>query len=108
MRCCQCLFLTLVIGWAKFHDASAAIKVTRSADESLCDPGTYIVHFKDIVTDVQLHEFAKQLSRRSDRKGKLEALTVTEYTNIKCLTARLSVRALQWVSITHASVELYS
>ena len=97
MRCYQCLCLTLVISCVTFQDVSGVARVKRSANENLQDPGTYIVHLKDNVTDVQLHQFAKQLTMRHNRKRKFE---VTEYTSIKCLTARLSEKSLQWVSIT--------
>jgi len=100
MRHYQCLCLTLVIGCVIFQDVSGVARVKRSANENLRDPGTYIVHLKDNVTDVQLHQFAKQLTMRHNSKRKFEAKTVTEYTSIKCLTARLSEKSLQWVSIT--------
>ena len=97
MRCYQCLCLTLVIGCVIFQDVSGVIRVKRSANENLRDPGTYIVHFKDSTTDAQLQHFAKQLARRSNRSVEFEVEMVSEYINIKCLAARMSKRAVRWV-----------
>ena len=98
MRYYQCLILALIFGCVTFQDVSGVARVKRSADENLRDPGTYIVRFEDSTTDAQLHHFVKQLNR-SDRKAKFAAKIIAEYPNIKCLTARLSERALKWVRI---------
>ncbi|XP_065903952.1 extracellular serine proteinase-like [Dysidea avara] len=93
-----CLILALVIGCVTFQDVCGVARVKQSADENLRDPGTYIVQFADSVTDVQLQQFAKQLNRRSNVRGKIEAKIISEYPSIKCLTARLSESALKWVT----------
>ena len=97
MRYCQCLLLALIFGCVIFQDVSGVARVKRSADENLRDPGTYIVHFEEDTTDAQLQRLVKQLNRRSNRKTKFEAEIISEYPNIKCLTARLSETALKWV-----------
>jgi len=99
MRYYECLILTLIFICVTFQDISGVAKIKRSADENLRDPGTYIVHFKHNTTDSQLHYFAKQLIRRSNRRPKFEAKIIAEYHNIKCLTTKLSEKALKWVSI---------
>jgi len=104
MRYYQCLILALIFGCVILQDVSGVARVKKSADEHLRDPGTYIVHFKDNTTDAQLNHFAKQLIRRSNRRPKFEAKIIAEYPNIKCLTVKLSERALHWVRI---SVMLY-
>ena len=99
MRYYQCLILALIFGCVIFQDVSGVARVKRSVDESLRDPGIYIVHFEDSSTDAQLQHFVKQLNRRSKRRVKFEAEIIAEYPNIKCLTVRLSERALKWVRI---------
>jgi len=96
MRFYQCLILTLIL-----QDISGVARVKRSAIEKLRNPGTYIVHFKDNTTDAQLQQFTKQLIRRFTSRPKFEAKIITEYPYIKCLTARLSEKALKWVRITY-------
>ncbi|XP_065901879.1 extracellular serine proteinase-like [Dysidea avara] len=92
------LILALIFGCVIFQDVSGVARVKRSADENLRDPGTYIVHFEDSTTDAQLHHFVKQLNRRSNSRTKFEAEIISEYPNIKCLTAKLSEKALKWVT----------
>jgi len=87
----------LAIGCVIFQDASGVARVKRSANKNLRDPGTYIVHFKDSTTDAQLQHFVKQLSRKSNKTEKFEAKIVAKYYCIKCLMAKLSEGALQWV-----------
>ena len=95
----RCLCLTLVIGCVIFQDVSGVVRVKRSANENLRDPGTYIVHFKDSTTDEQLQHFVKQLTRRSIRNVNFQGILISKYLAIKCLTVRLSDKALQWVRI---------
>jgi len=99
MRYYWCLILTLIFGCVILQDVSGVARVRRSADESLRDPGTYVIHFEDNTTDSQLQQFTKQLIRRSYKVAKFEAIIIAEYPNIKCLTVRLSERALEWVRI---------
>ena len=103
MRYCQYLILALIFGCVIFQDVSGVTRVKRCADENLRDPGTYIVHFEDSTTDAQLQHFVKQLNRRSNRKAKFEVEIISEYSNIKCLTARLSDKALKWVRVMFIS-----
>ena len=100
MKYYQYLLLTLIFGCVILQDVSGVARVKKSADKNLRDPGTYIVHFKNNTTDTQLQQFAKQLIRKSNRKPKFEAKIIAEYPNIKCLTVKLSERALHWVRIS--------
>jgi len=97
MRYHQCLIFIPIFGCVIFHSVSGIVRVTKSANENLRDPGTYIVHFEDTTTNLQQHYFAKQLIRRSNKWAKFQASIITEYPNIKCLTTRLSEKALKWV-----------
>ena len=90
----QCIFTALVIGCVIFQDASGVARVKRS---DLRGPRTYIVHFEDSTTDAQLQHFTKQLNKGSNRSVKFEATIIAEYPIIKCLTTRLSKKALNWV-----------
>jgi len=99
MRYYQCLILTLVFDCVILQDVSGVARVRRSADESLRDPGTYVIRFEDNATDSQLQHFIKQLIRKSYKVAKFEAILIAEYPNIKCLTVRLSEEALKWVRI---------
>ncbi|XP_065902075.1 extracellular serine proteinase-like [Dysidea avara] len=98
MRYYQCLILVLIFGCVIIQDVSGVARVKRSADEKLRNPGTYIIHFENSTTDAQLRHFVQQLNRRSSRRAKFEAKIIAEYPNIKCLSARLSERALKWVT----------
>ena len=99
MRYYQCLILVLIFGCVIIQDVSGVARVKRSADEKLRNPGTYIIHFENSTTDAQLRHFVQQLNRRSSRRAKFEAKIIAEYPNIKCLSARLSERALKWVRV---------
>ena len=77
----------------------APVKVTRSADESLRDRGTYIICFQSYVTGKELQKFPAALSRRSAKEENFTAEIIAELFIMKCLTARLSGRALSWVRI---------
>jgi len=104
MRFYHCLILILIFGCAVFQDVSGVARVLRSADKNLRDPGTYIVHFEDSATDTQLHHFAEQLNRISNKRAEYEAKIIAEYPKIKCLTAKLSEKALKWVRINSCVV----
>ena len=73
------------------------VRVTRSAVESLRDRGTYIICFKDHVTEEELQQFTAALSRSSTKDENFTVEIIKEIFIIKCLTARLSGRALSWV-----------
>ena len=77
----------------------APVKVTRSADESLRDRGTYIICFQHHVTGKELQKFVAALSRRSAKEENFTVEIIAELFIMKCLTARLSGRALSWVRI---------
>ena len=99
MRCHQCLIYILIFGCVIFQHTSGVARVTKSTNENLRDPGIYIVHFEDTTTDLQQHNFAKQLIKKFNERAKFEATIIAEYPNIKCLTSRLSKKALNWVRI---------
>jgi len=92
-------FLLLIIGWVIFQDVSGVARVETFVDKSLHDPRIYIVNFEDSTTIAQLQHFTKQLIRRSNRRANFEAEIVSKHPNIKCLTARLSEKALKWVRL---------
>jgi len=98
----QHLSLALIIGLAMFQYVCGVARVKKSADDNLRDPGTYIIQFEDSATDAQLQHFTKQLNSRSN--GSFKAQIIAEYPSIKCLTARLSDRALKWVRANSCSV----
>ena len=75
----------------------APVRVTRSAVESLRDHGTYIIHFESHVTKEEMQEFTTALERKSMTETNFAAEIVEEMFMIKCLTARLSIKALTWV-----------
>jgi len=93
------LILTLIFSFVIFQDICGVARVKRSDNDKLRNPGTYIVHFKDNISEAQLQQFTKQLIRQSNRRLKFEAKIIAEYPNIKCLTTILSKKALKWVSI---------
>ena len=99
-------FATVILGTVCYQEVSAGhgpVRVTRSAVESLRDHGTYIIHFKDYITEKELQHFAAVLSRRSAKGDKFRAEIIEEIFVIKCLTAKLSGRALNWVSTVYVS-----
>ena len=97
----QCLFLMLVFGYAVFQDVSGSIvaSITKSSDETLRDPGTYIVYFMKSAKKAQLKDFVTQLIRISKKTEHFEVEIVSEYFSIKSLSARLSKQALSWVRV---------
>ena len=94
------LFLTVILSTVCYQGVCAArgpMRVIRSAVESLRDHGTYIICFKDHVTEEELLRFAAALSRSSDEDEIFTTEIIEELFIIKCLTAKLSSRALSWV-----------
>ena len=94
------LFSTVVLGTVCYQEVSAShgpVRVTRSAVESLRDRGTYMICFKDHVTEEKLQQFVAILKRRSASERNFTAEIIEELFIIKYLTARLSGRALNWV-----------
>ena len=95
------LFAVAILGTVCYQEVSAGrgpVRVTRSAVESLRDRGTYIIHFKDHVTEEELQQFSATLSRNSDEDKNFIAEIIEEVFIIKCLITRLSGKALNWVS----------
>ena len=93
------LFITVTLGTVCYQEVSAGhgpVRVTRSAVESLRDRGTYIIHFKDHATEEELQQFTATLMTNSTKEN-FTADVIEELFIIKCLTARLSGRALLWV-----------
>ena len=94
------LFITVTLGTVSYQEVSAGrgpVRVTRSAVESLRDHGTYIINFKDQATEEELQQFTATLMTNSAMEENFTAEVIEELFIIKCLTARLSGRALRWV-----------
>ena len=102
----HCLIHILIFGCVIFQHTSGVARVTKSTNENLRDPGIYIVHFEDTTTDLQQHHFAKQLVKRFNKRKKFEATIIAQYPNIKCLTSRLSKKALNWVRMFMHTIAL--
>ena len=94
------LLATVILSTVYYQEVSAGhdpVKVTRSAVESLRNHGTYIICFTDNVTEEDQHQFANTLIRMSASVRNFTAEIIKELFIIRCLTARLSERALSWV-----------
>ena len=94
------LLATVILNTVYYQEVSAShdpVRVTRSAVESLRDHGTYIVCFTDHVTEEEQHQFANTLIRMAASVRNFTAEIIEELFIIKCLTTRLSERALSWV-----------
>ena len=89
-----CIFTLALIVW---QEASSVAVVTRSTDESLRIHNNYIIHFKENATEKHLQRFVDTLVRRTDHKRNFVAEILQQFLSIKCLTARLSAKALSWV-----------
>ena len=88
-------FLGLVYCQTVFGSSSKAT-VTRSAVESLRDHGVYIIYFKNDVPEIKLQHFVTVLERKS-KLFVFIAEIIGKFLDIKCLTAKLSKKALRWV-----------
>ena len=100
------LFAAAILGTVCYQEVSAGwgpVRVTRSTVESLRDRGTYIICLKGHVTEEELQQFAAALPRSYDEEEKLTTEIIEELFIIKCLTARLSGRALSWVRSVYIS-----
>ena len=98
------LFANVLLGTVCYQEVSAGrgpVRVTTSAVESLRDRGTYIICFKEHATEEELQHFTAVLSGSSAKGEKFTAEIIEEMFVIKCLTAKLSGRALSWVSAVH-------
>lgn len=80
-----------------WQGASGQARVTRSAYEGLRIYDNYIVNFKENVTEKQLNRFVANLVKKSNRSKLFSAEILQKFFTIRCLTARLSKRALAWV-----------
>lgn len=97
---------TVILSAVFYQEASAGhypVRITRSAVESLRDRGTYIIHFKSHVTEEELDQFATALVMKSMKEKNFSAEIIEKLFVIKCLTARLSRRALNWVKTVYIS-----
>jgi len=94
------LLLTVMMTIMCYQEVSAArsqARVTRSPIESLQDHGTYIIQFKNHVTEEEQQQFATMLTRESTEKKNFTVGIIENLFIVKCLTARLSASALNWV-----------
>ena len=73
--------------------SSGQAKVSKSAFEHLRDRGIYIIYFGNTVTELELLHFAAVLEEQ------FTVEIIEKFFIIKCLTAKLSKRALHWVRI---------
>ena len=92
--------VTITLGTMCYQEASAGhgpVRVTKSSDENLRDRGTYIICFKDHVTEEELQQFVAALSKSSAEEETFTVEIIEELFIIKCLTAKLLERALSWV-----------
>ena len=88
-----------------FKDVSAGSSVAdviRSKNANMRDPGTYIIHFEENATDTQQQIFVKQLLIMSKQRG-IKTKVIAEYFRSKLLTAKLSEKALHWVSYCNSN-----
>ena len=89
-----CIFTLALVVW---QETSSIAVVTRSTDESLRIHNSYIIHFKENATEKRLQQFVDTLVRRTTHKRNFVAEILQRFLTIKCLTARLSAKALSWV-----------
>ena len=100
-------FLAILLGTVYYQGVFAShlpVKVTRSADESLRDCDTYIIKFK---SEKDLHPFATDLTLKSEKESNFSAEIIEEMLIMKCLTARLSRSALDWVRSQILLISIY-
>ena len=95
------LLLMVALSTVCYQEVSAGrrqARVTRSAVESMRDRGTYIIHFKNFITEQKMQQFVDALTQESITKSNftVEIIEMKLFL-IKCLTARLSTRAVKWV-----------
>lgn len=90
------LFLSFLY-YRTVFGSSSPVRVTRSAFEHLRDRGTYIICFNDTATETELQDFSTNLESKSNVTKKFVAKIIEKFS-INCLTAKLSKRALHWVS----------
>lgn len=93
------VILTYVFTFALvfWQEASGKTRVTRSAVESLRIQDSYIIHFKENITEKRLQRFVATLGRKANKTRKFDVEIHQQFLSIKCLTARLSKKAVKWV-----------
>ena len=94
------IFSTVILSTVFYREISAGripVRVTRSAVESLRDHDIYIITFKSYVTEKELDQFATTLAIKSIKETNFSVEIIEKLFVIKCLTARLSRKALNWV-----------
>ena len=94
------LLSTVMMSIMCYQEVSAGrsqAKVTRSPVESLRDHGTYIIYFKNHVTKKEQQQFATMLTRESTKRKNFAISIIENLFIFRCLTARLSASALNWV-----------
>jgi len=89
----------LVFGCTVFQDVSSVANITKSSDENLRDPDTYIIYFMKSARKAQLKDFVTELIGTSKKTEHFEVEIISEYFSIKSLSARLSTQALSWVRV---------
>ena len=88
------IFICAVLFW---QETCGQVRVTRAAVETLRIHENYLIHFKENVTEERINRFLEILARKSNRSRNFNAEILKKFLPIKCITARLSNRALAWV-----------
>ena len=89
-------YLSIVYCQAVLGGSSQA-RVARSAVEHLRDHGTYVIHFKTTVTEIERQHFAAVLETKSKTTKQFVVEIIEKFSTFNCLTAKLSQKAMQWV-----------
>ena len=76
---------------------SSQSRIAKSAVEHLRDRGTYIIHFKSTVTEIEQQHFAAVLETKSKTTKRFVVEIIEKLFTINCLTAKLSKKASHWV-----------
>ena len=92
-------FLSLVYCQVVYGCPSQA-RVKKSAVDTLQDYGIYIVHFKSNTKETEQQHFVAVLNRKLNTTVDFVVEIIENFFAIKCLTAKLSKTALQWVRYT--------
>ena len=93
------LIYTFIFAIVFWKGTSGKARVTRSAVERLRIHNNYIIHFKENTTQTELQKFIADIVRKTNKKRKFNAEILQEFLPIKCLSVRLSNKALKWVRI---------
>ena len=90
------ILICAVLFW---QEACGQVRVTRSPVESLRIHENYLINFKKTATEERINGFLTTLATKSNRSRNFNAEILTKFLSIKCITARLSDKALAWVWI---------